>query len=381
MKLSLPMALLLGLSAGTARADSDTSPYAGVAVEQLYDSNVNNQHGQDLVTRVAPRVGILYETERLRLSADYRLALHAYLNGTAEDSINHRAALGASWQVTPRTELHAGSVLLIGDDPVLLDRSGVIIPQGGFTDLMTGAGASWRSSRRGTLSADYTLRISRFDLADAPDPLAYDGDEHRVDAAYAYRLTRRLTGRLIGRGQLFNSYGTTVSLGEAVGGGAGLEYRLTRLWRLRADGGPVWTPEGIGWFAVADVTRTGDRWRVALRGVHDIYGGTSAIEAVWQDSLMLDGTLRLGKHLGLRGRAGAYRGGPAPDDAVNVSGLQGRLAFAWLIWRGAQLEVYAEHRAQDGHGGVSFGDVQRTVAGVRLTAVAGLDLLSLGETR
>jgi hypothetical protein len=381
MKLLVTTSLVLGLAAGSARADSRTSPYAAVALEETYDSNVFNARGQDVVTRVTPRLGILHQTLRLDLAADYRMALHAYAGGTAEGSINHRASLGARWQGSERLELHAGGVLLVGDDPVLLDRPGVIVPQGGFTDLALDAGGSWRSSRRGTLSADYTLRLSRFDLAGAPDPLAYDGDEHRLDVGYAYRLTRRLTGRLIGRGQLFDSYGATVSLGEAAGGGAGLEYRLTRLWRARAEGGPIWTPEGVGWFGAADLYRTGQRWRVGARFAHDLYGGTSAIEAVWSESLLLDAGVRLGKTMSLRARGGVYRGGPAPDDAVNVAGLQGRMSFAWQLFRAAELEVYAEHRAQDGRGGTAFGDVNRTVAGVRLTAVAGLDLTSLGETR
>jgi hypothetical protein len=354
----------------------------GVTAEQLYDSNVMTSRGGDGVTRGWPRIGVLSESERLRLLADFQLGLHAYASGTADNSINHRGAAGVVFQATPRLRLLADAVLLIGDDSVLLDRSGVIIPEGAFTDVQGRAGAAWRATRRTTLALDYTLRISRFDLAGTPDALAYDGDEHRLDGTAAWRATRRLTVSGIGRGQRFVSYGGTDSLGGSLGAGAGAEYRLARLWRVGAQGGGLWF-EGspiLGWFGRAELTRIGDRWRVALRGVHDVYGGTSAAEAVWSESVDLDGSLRLAKHLGLRAKTGAYRGGVAPNYDVNVSGLRGRAELQWLAWRGMRLDLYAEHRSQDASGSRGFSDVQRTVVGVRLTALAGLDLLSLGET-
>jgi hypothetical protein len=379
MKLPLSIAVA-ALASSTAGAE--TSPYAGVTAEQSWDSNVMNSRGDDGVTRITPRVGLLHESSRLRFLGEYRLGLHAYATGSADDSINHRGALSFLWEATPRLELEGDAMVTVGDDSVLLDRPGVIIPRGGFVDVGAHAGVKWRATRRTRLALDYLARASRFDLSDGPDPQAYDGDEHRLDATASWRATRRLTLKGITRGQRFVSYGTTASLGGSLGAGAGLEYRLARLWRARAHGGGLWF-EGspiFGWFAQADLTRTGDRWRVALRGVHDVYGGTSAAEAVWSESAFVDGALRLSKTVGVRARAGGYRGGAAPNYDVNVSGLTGRAELAWLAWRGVRLDLFAEHRAQDADGGLGFGDVHRTVAGVRLTAVTGLDLLSLGET-
>lgn len=383
MKL-LASIVLLGFAA-TAAADpkGTTSPYAGVAAEQIYDSNVMNRYGADAVTRVTPRVGIIHESDRLRYLGEYRLGLHAYAGGAADNSINHRGALGLKWRTTPRLTLDADATLTIGDDPVLIDRPGVIIPLGGgFTDVQAHTGIAWRATRRTTLSLEYLARVSRFELAGEPDVTAYDGDEHRLDGAVAWRATRRWTLKAIGRGQRFVSYGSTSSLEWAAGAGAGFEVRLAPLWRARAQGGGlVYAGSSVpGWFALADLTRSGERWRVALRGIHDVYGGTSAAEAVWSESVQLDGALRLARYLGLRARAGAYRGGPAPNYDSHVQGVQGSLSLGWLVWPGARLDLYAEHRMQDASFGRGFGDVQRTVAGVRLTAIAGLDLLSLGET-
>ena len=382
MRILLYMAVT-AVAAGSARADTQTRPYAGVAVEQLYDSNVYNSRGDDAVTRVSPRVGLIAERETWRIDSEYKLALHAYAGGTVDNSVNHRAALTAKLLASPRLTLGADAVLLIGDDPVLLDRPGVAIPQGGFFDITAHGGLAWRWTRRTTLSLDYNYRRSRFDLADDPDPLAFDGDEHRLDGVLAWRWTRTLILRGLVRGAHFVSFGTTTSLGEAVGGGAGLEWRFARSWRARALGGPLYfsgDDGGAAYFWGGDVTRLGDNWKIALRGYHDLYGGTSAAQAVWYETLALDGSVRLMRNLAFRGRGGVYRGGIAPDGDTNVSGVVGRAELGWLVWKGARLDVFAEQRLQDADGGLAFGNITRTVAGIRLTAVAGLDLLSLGET-
>lgn len=380
MKLaSLIAALGIAASASAiARAEEKTSPYVGVTAEQLYDSNVMNRYGDDGVTRVSPRVGLLVESERLRFISEYKLSLHTYDSGAADDSINHRGMLAINWKTTPRLTLAGDGVLLSGDDPVLLDRPGVIIPQGGFFDVQAHAGSAWRATRRTTLSLDYTARASRFDSVDV-----FDGDEHRVDGVAAWRATRRLTLLGIGRGQRFVTYSPAASLEGAVGAGGGLDYRLSRTWETRLQGGGLWFAGNpyIGWFARGDLTRTGQRWRVALRGLHDVFGGTSADEAVWSENVSLDGALRLTKTLGVTARGTLYRGGPAPRYDANVSGVIGRVALGWLAWRGALIDVYAEHRSQDAFGGRGLSDVDRTVAGVRLTATLGVDLRSLGETR
>lgn len=369
--------------AGSAHADPRTRPYAGVAVEQIYDSNVYNKRGDDAVTRVWPRIGLLADHATWKLDADYRLGLHAYGGGTADNSISHRGALAAQLAATPRLTLNVDGVVLVGDDPVLLDRAGIAIPSGGFFDLATHAGLSWRWTRRTTATLDYHYRLSRFDLADQVDSLAFDGDEHRIDAGLAWRWTRTLTLRGVARGQHFVSFGSTTSLGDAAGGGLGVDYRFARVWRARVLGGPLYfsgDEGGAAYFWTADLTRLGQTWRMALRGNRDLYGGTSAADAVWYESLQLDGTLRLARNLSLRARGGVYRGGAAPNGDVNVTGVVGHASVGWMVWKGARLDVFAEQRVQDADGGLSFGDVTRTVAGIRLTAVAGLDLLSLGET-
>ena len=52
-------------SAVAAHGDTGTDPYAGVAVEELYDSNVQNTKGPDSVTRVTPRLGFVVAGPRV----------------------------------------------------------------------------------------------------------------------------------------------------------------------------------------------------------------------------------------------------------------------------------------------------------------------------
>lgn len=376
------MALLALLAlAGPARADTAAEPYAGITVEQLYDSNVQNTGNSDEVTRVTPRVGLLIDGPRLKLDADYRIGFFEYAEGTLDNTINHRAALVGKAAATERLSFDTRMVLVIGADPILLDRPGIAIPQGGFDDFEGHVGTAYRATRRLTLDLSYLYRRSRFDLAQGESPLAFDGDEHRVDGDAAYRLTRRLTLRVLGRVQHFVSFGTTDSLGDAAGGGGGLDYALGPNTLARADGGPLlFTSGGTTWFALAQVQHRGERMRWTLAALRDVYGGTSAAEAVWAESIQVAGAFRITRNIDLRVRGAAYRNGPAPEYDANVSGVVGRVDAGYsLFGNNARFELYGEHRAQDAAGGLAFDTIQRTIVGVRLVAFAGADLLSLGD--
>ena len=373
--------LALLAMASPARADTGAEPYAGITVEQLYDSNVQNTGNSDEVTRVTPRLGLLIDGPRLKLDADYRIGFFEYAEGTVDNTINHRAALVGKAAATERLSFDTRMVLVIGADPILLDRPGIAIPQGGFDDFEGHIGTAYRATRRLTLDLSYLYRRSRFDLAGGENPLAFDGDEHRVDGDAAYRLTRRLTLRVLGRAQHFVSFGTTDSLGSAVGGGAGLDYAITPLTIARAEAGPLeFTSGGTTWFALAQVQHRGERMRWTLAAVRDVYGGTSAAEAVWAESIQLVGAFRLSRHFDLRLRGAGYRNGTAPDLDSNVSGLVARADIGYsLFGNNARFELYGEHRSQDVTGDVAFDNLQRTIVGVRLVAFAGADLLSLGD--
>jgi hypothetical protein len=382
MHRALVIPILLVVST-PALADERARAYAGVSVEELYDSNVMNSRGPDSVTRVTPRVGARLDSERFDFGVDYRVGLHLYAAGTADNSINHRAAAYGKERLTRRFELTQQMVLTIGDDPVLLDRVGVSIPEGGFVDFVGTAGFLWRAMRRLHFDGTYMFRSSRFDLAQGPNPLAFDGDEHRFDLDAGYELSRRLNLHTVGRYQHFVAYGSPQggSLGDAVGGGAGLVFRIAPTWTASAVGGPLaFLGEGLTWFARGDITNVGPRSRLSLIALHDLYGGTGASEAIWESSIVLDGSYHLMRRVVVRGRFGGYVAGPAPDQDANVSGLLAHAEIGLLLFgRNARLDVYGEHRAQGDHGSLTFGDIQRTVVGIRLSASVGLDQLTLGE--
>lgn len=376
------LALVL-VSGPAARADVETQPYAGVSVEQLYDSNVENSHGADGVTRVTPRLGFLFEGPRLKLDLDYRIGFHEYDTGTIDNSINHRAAVVGRTELTPRLAADTRIVLISGEDPILLERPGVFIPDGGFTDLEAHLGTAYAVTRRLSVEASYLFRLSRFDLADEMNGLAFNGDEHRVDLATAYRWTRRLTLRAVARGQHFITYDAPEENTDAVGGGLGFDYSFTELLGLRVEGGPLYysgNGSAATWFATASLLHRGETMRWAISAFRDLYGGTSTAQAIWSEAVAATGVFRLTRELDLRVRAGAYRNGFAPSGDAQVSGLLGRVDLGMSIFRNnARFELYGEHRGQDATGGLAFGDVQRTVVGVRLVALAGADILSLGD--
>jgi hypothetical protein len=358
-------------------ADTRIQPYVGVTVEEVYDSNVLNSHGPDSVTRVSPRVGILADDERLTLGLEYKAALHAYLQGAADNSFNHRAAALLKYIASRRLELRAHGVLLVADDPMLLERAAVAVPQGGFIDLVLGTEASFHVTRRVRLDGGYTYRRTRFDLAGGLNSAIYDGDEHRVDGDVAWEAERRLELRATGRWQHFVSApGDT----DATGVGAGLTWNLSRPTRLILGGGPIWFTTGATWVGDARLIYLTPRFRLALQGLRDLYGGTGASQTIWTDALIGDMGWRMTRDLTFHLRAAGYQSGPAPDEAAIVSGLVGRAGVSYMIVaRTVRLDVYGEHRTQDATGGLAFGNVQRTLVGVQLTYVAGADVLALGE--
>jgi hypothetical protein len=141
----------------------------------------------------------------------------------------------------------------------------------------------------------------------------------------------------------------------------------------------MFTGGGTTWFGRVDMARIGRRWHAAIVGLRELYGGTGANQALWADSLALEGRYLIARRTWVRARAGGYLSGPGPDMPSNVSGLIGHADLGWMLDRTIQIEFYGEHRSQSADGGIAFGDVQRTVVGVRLSVVAGADLFALGE--
>jgi len=370
------------LTAGEVRGDTAADPYAGVAVEQLYDSNVQNSKGSDSVTRVTPRIGFLVSGPRLDLDVDYRIGIFEYINDTAPSSLNHRASVVGKAAVSPRFDVDTRLLLVSGEDPFILELPGIAVPLGGYTEFEGHLGAKYLITRRLAFDAAYGYRRSRFDEADLPDPVAFNGDEHRVDAGLGYQMTRRLTLRGFGRYQHFTNFGAPVENMDAAGPGVGLDYLFTGQTFGHADAGPLFTSDGrTTWFGRLHVGHQGERARYSLSGFRDFYGGTGGIDATWTEAVMGQGVFSLTKQLELRMRAGVFRNGFGASEDAAVTGLVGRADLGWKLFRdNMRIELYGEHRAQDAAvGGLAFGDIQRTVVGLRLVAVAGVDIAALGD--
>lgn len=360
-------------------------PWAGVTVEEAYDSNVMNQLGPDAVTRVSPRGGLYWESRRGTLLAEYLAALHAYAFGTADSSVNHKAQVSAELRASRRLDLEASAALVVADDPILLDRAAVAVPQGGVVDFAGRASGAYRVTRRLGATAGYEGRFSRFEDTDGLE--FADGDEHRVDAGMTYRLTRRLDGAARSRWHHFVSYlDTGTGHQDAVGGTAGVSWRATRLWRFGAEAGPMYLTLGDGQLSFvggARAVRAGRRHRFTFAASRDVYGATGAPGAVWSDAARLDWAWRVTRQTAFRARISAYRTDDTLNDGSTI-GVVGRAELGWMTRKGGwRIDLYAEHREQDqdAAGGFAFGDVQRTIAGLRLSALIGTDFLSLEDMR
>jgi hypothetical protein len=362
------IAIIIAALAGAASAETRTRPFVGITAEEAYDSNVMNSRGADMVSRVVPRAGILHDSRRTTFLADYRVALHAYLRGVADNSVNHRAALGVRSELSRRLTISGGAVLLIADDPVLLERPAVAVPDGGFTDLVAVGRVEGEATRRIRLDAGYAFRRSTFE-----DEMASDGHEHQADAGLGWRRSRRVTIALRARGQRFVTEG--VGSDHTFFPSAGMELRATRRLRFDWHAGPTW-------FLGQDLTWGGDarlvyltratRWTLGVS--RELYGATGATGAIWNDSVQAGMFWRAARRVGLRAQLGAFAQGAAPDGDTEVTGLLARADAVWQVRPDLQLDLFIEQRAQDADGGLAFGDLHRTFVGVRLTGIIGRDL-------
>lgn len=368
------------LAARPAAAERRARAFAAVSLESFWDSNVRNSLGPDVVRRLTPRAGVTYRGPRLEGALEYRLGLHSYAADLVEATVNHRAAGFARARLRPRLDAGIEGSFLVADDPILLARPAVALPPGRVTELWLAPRLGGRASRRLALdlSGDWRRTIYR---AGGATGRPVDGEQLDLELRATYRLSRRLDGRAAVRAHRFGAIGGDDA--DAIGPAAGFAWRASRRLWLGGELAPiVFTGDGeAAWTGRADATwRARRRLRARAALVRAVFGGTGAAGAVWSDSARAAVAWRLGRRTGLQVSGTAFATGPAPSGDADVTGLVGRVELAWLS-RGRALGVslYLEHRAQDVDGGLAFGDLQRTFAGVRLGAATGIELPFLEE--
>src|SRR5262249_18462982 len=157
----------------------------------------------------------------------------------------------------------------------------------------------------------------------------------------------------------FVAVSAPTTLGDAVGGGAGIDYFFTETTSGRLQGGALrFTEASATWVALAEVVHRAELSRWSLRAVRDVFGGTGRYEAIWYESAMAEALFRLGRHLDVRVRTGVYRNGIAPDADAYVNGALVHGSVGWLAFRdNVHLELYGEYRGQDATGGFELGNL------------------------
>lgn len=362
-------ALLSLVASHRERAEAKLLSYAAITLDQGFDSNVNYSRGPDAVTRLVPRIGLLHRKGGFHLSTHLRLALHHYLGDKAETTLNHRTDIRLLWSLSRRLLLDGTAVLVDAEDPGLLDRPGVQIPQGGLWDLDLTVKSQVLASRRLKLHLQPVYRLSRLDAGPGTD-------EYQVSVGAAYRFSRRLEVFSAGRWQHFVSTGQTSALHPS----AGLTWQATRRVRLSVHGGPFWFYEGrnMAFLFAGGIAWLGPSRRISLFAERDLTGGTGSDHPIWIQSLRLGISLWPYRQTTLHTSAGLYQSGPAPRARADVTGLLGQMgASVFLLERRIRLDLYAQHRAQ-GKGDSLRAPEERTQAGLRITVTTSAISLDKG---
>jgi hypothetical protein len=357
---------------------------ATVGLDQAYDSNVFNGRGPDLVTRLTPRLAVALHDRRYDLKASYDLGLWHYLEGKANNSINHRALLGVDLRLTHRLELQVADELVRAEDPGFLVRAGVVAPQTGITDNITDVLADYRLTRRWDLLAGYTFRLTHFDPQPPGQLPLHDGDEHAVTVAGAWRATRVDDLRFSHRFQYFTADGAGLAVGNSPG--AGWRHQLTRDVELRAEAGPMYYQglqataggtSGWTWRGQAVVRWYTPGWRAAISYVHDLVGGTGAATVLWADWVYAQLGYHFAERLDVHGGVGVFANGLAPSGDRLYDGVNVDLIVDTRLMKNLRLAAYYSFRWQEATAGaMAFAPIEpvtRNIVGVRLFAVFGAE--------
>ncbi len=382
-------ALVLALG-HTALGGPRIDPGASVSLDVAGDSNVYNGRGADAEVRLTPHIDLRLHDERNDLTLSYDLGLWWYLDGKADNSINHHGQLSYGLRVTPRLELRVADEIVRAEDPGFLIRAGVVAPQTGITDNYVEGALDARLTRRLDLAIGYSYRLTRFDQLAPPAAPLHSGDEHDATIALAYRAGRLDDLRFANRVQYLVVDGDGLAVTD--GPSLGWRHQILHALELRLEGGPLIYQSLIGpgtapgadvtavtWFGHGLLRFYSDSFQVALTAVRDLISGTGTTDVLWADWLALQAGVRPIRELELRGSFGVFANGAAPSgdrqfDGFNIDFVAEATVASWL-----RLGAFYSFRWQEAFGGAPLVDVTRHIAGVRLALRWGADAKPVGQ--
>lgn len=361
---SLAAALLGGLAVGlggSASAATKSGPLLGLGAELRYDSDALAGGGEELMTKLSPRLGWRARSERRLFEAGYALDAIGHLNGGGF-TVDHRGGLKLRERLSRRLRLDADLSAWRVEDTASLPRFGVAATRTGALWGLGELTASLQASRRATLTAGWRAEATR---------LLRPGERLGAVQAFSTRAAGLLTRRLeLGLGLRYQFFSAGL---EQVAGtysaSLSTRWRVARHAFLFAEAGPL-----LYRSTEADTLdlRLKAGLEYAARGLEagvtvgrDYVGAAGYAVALWADYLQSAVSYRASEPLRLYGAAGLFRNGLAPARPTAALGYTLSVGTEWRFGNGLTAGLGLDRVGQIGLEDPGL-TMARNIAGLRL---------------
>ena len=369
--------------AGTPTRPPGWSVTPSIGLSQMWDDNPTlavegDVRPADFVTAVRPTLLLGYRGRRTTLRGDYAGSFDYYRDLSEQNTVDHRAGLDFTHQVTRRVQLFAR-------DNAMLSPTTGDVPEAGATILRRQETRmnAFRGGAEATLSKHTTLNLTYatqwIDFAEDVDgQIALRPDANLLRGGHSHGGTGELRHRLSER----VAFGADYEIQRAiVAGGAETfdvqsalavtEFALSPTVSAKLSYGHAWLTAGRNGFSDnGPAFDVGLDWQGRRAGATLRYGRaflpSFGFGGTFQNE-ELRGTLRtsLSRWLQWSGGVAVSDNDPLEPGDPTLRAVSAQTSLGWIVGRRLRLELFGVHVSQDS--GLAGGRVLRTRAGVQAT--------------
>jgi len=368
---------------GTPSRPPGWSVTPSIGVSQLWDDNPTlavegDVRPSDFVTSVRPSLLLGYRGRRSTLRGDYAGSFDYYQDLTEQNTLDHRAGLDFTHQLTRRVQIFARDNAMLSPTTADAADTGATVLRRQETRMNAfRGGADATLARHTTLKLTYATQWIDFardvdaELALRPDAnLLQGGHSHGGAGELRHRLSQRL------------SIGADYEIQRAIiGGGADTfdvqsalavaQLALSPSVSASMSYGHAWLTAGRNGFSDnGPAFDVGLDWQGRRGGATLRYGRTFLPSFGFGGTFQneeLRATLRtsLSRWLQWSGGVAVSDNDPLEPGDPTLRAVSAQTALGWIVGRRLRLELFGQHVSQDS--GLPGGRVLRTRAGVQAT--------------
>lgn len=365
--------LLSLLAASTAEGATQFDPTVRFQAEQRYDDDFLLRTGDEglltgqFMTKISPQLGLKLRAPTWTTHTWYALDA-MYRQTTADSRFDHRGAVSARRQFTPRLGAELEARVFRVSDPTSLPRIGVART---LSPVLYGRAAG----SVGYMAGERFLLKPKLLVEGAQ--VFEDGRVPGFAAAPAvegwYLQSRRQNFGVEYRFQYF-AMGAESSHANSVSGL--YRYRISRPMTFTARAGPILYQQhggaqGVLPQVIFELGREADRFDLGFAVGNDLVGASGFGAALWAQFVSLSAGYRVSEPLRVYGHGSYYRNGPAPGEGLrtllpSTTGSNGYGAEVGVEYRVNRVVSFSGAFTRIAQVGTEEADLSRNIGAVRL---------------